>query len=208
MRDGGGDGGDGVVAVAPRSYAPLDGVQVVGFTGAARHGKDTAAATICALVPGARVYGFSEAISVVARALHGMTRRDPALLQHLGFFYRRQQPTIWLDAIYWRIAEDRPTLAILTGLRFLDEAQMVRELGGEVVRVRRDVAGRPYVATDRDSTHPVEQQEARIVADATWAHEDGRVDRLQQQARAWVMGWEAKRAPTPRRTKESFSWED
>ena len=165
------------------SYAPIPGVRVLGLTGAARHGKDTAAAAIVAVTLGAKVYALSDAISVVCRVFHGMTRRDPPLLQRVGFDQRLLTPSVWLDALYWRIDEDRPTLAIITGVRFPDEGQMVWDMGGSLIRVRRVTDhGLPYAATDRDPAHPVEQQQSGIPVSDEWLNEDGRPDRLIRQA--------------------------
>ena len=168
-------------------YAPIPGVRVLGLTGAARHGKDTAAAAIVAVTPGAKVYALSDAISVVCRVFHGMTRRDPPLLQRVGFDQRLHDPAVWLDALYWKIDEDRPPLAIITGVRFPDEADMVRFMGGTVIRIRRVTDhGLPYTATDRDPAHPVEQHMQGIPVADEWLNEDGHPERLVKQARAWA----------------------
>ena len=169
------------------SYAPIPGVRVLGLTGAARHGKDTAAAAVAACVPGAKLYALSDAISVVCRVFHGMTRRDPGLLQRVGFDQRLLTPSVWLDALYWKIDEDRPSLAIITGVRFPDEADMVHLMGGTVIRVRRVTDhGLPYQATDRNLAHPVEQSMSGIPVAAEWLNTDGHPEALLKQARAWA----------------------
>ena len=109
-------------------------------------------------IPGARRYAFSDAIASYCRVRHGMTTRDPRLLQQVGLEMRHSSnPFVWLDALYWRIDEERPSLAIITGVRFPDETSMIRQCGGMIWRIDRFTpAGQPFIATDRDPNHETE----------------------------------------------------
>ena len=132
-------------------------LRVLGLGHKARTGKDVAAAYLAARVPGAKTYAFSDAIAVVCRAIYGMTTRDPSLLQAVGLEERSKNPRVWVDALFWKILEDAPSLAIVTGVRFQNEVEMIEALGGEVWRVDRfNEDGSVFVASDRPPDHPTE----------------------------------------------------
>lgn len=156
-------------------YLPIPGTKVWAFGGAARGGKDTAAGYLRAIDPvGTVAFAFSDAIAAYCRVQGGMTRRDPRLLQQVGFAMRQTAPAIWLDALYWRIDEVRPKLAVITGVRFPDEVAMVREMGGALIwvdRVRDD--GSIVTATDRDLAFPTETALTRTDFDHLLVNPDG-----------------------------------
>lgn len=150
-------------------YEPIHGVSVIGLVGHARHGKDEAARVLARLVAGARRYAFSDAISIYARLQHGMTQRDPVVLQDVGYQVRLDRPSAWLDAVYWQIHDHSPDLAIITGARFEDEVQMIRDMGGLIIKVYRvNEDGSEFVSGDRDRKHAVER-------DIDSLHHDGLV---------------------------------
>lgn len=131
----------------------IDGVMVVGITGHARHGKDTLAQALLTTVPGSERWALSDAVAVVARVYHGMKKRDAWTLQAVGTGMRTIDPTVWLRCVHGAIEDKRPPLAIITGIRYPDEAQMVRDLGGIMVGI---VQPHRPAADDRDANHPVE----------------------------------------------------
>lgn len=145
------------------TWAPIAGVQVVGITGKARHGKDELARAFVRQVPGAERFAFSDAVAVVARALRVMTTRDAAMLQRVGTRLRDLHPDTWLQCLYYAIADRAPEVAIVTGIRYPDEAAMIRAMGGRVLAVVRPDAP---ALTDRDPAHLVEQQIDALIADA------------------------------------------
>jgi|TARA_R110000824_G_scaffold22460_4_gene82145 hypothetical protein len=162
------------------TYGPIGGVKIVGFTGLARAGKDEAAKVLAGMRPGSRIYAFSDAISVIARAHHGMQRRAPGVLQRVGLAERQRNPSVWLDALYWKIDEDRPSTAIVTGVRFKDEAEMILGMGGKVVKVvRTDEAGSLFVSVDRDSSHETEMSMRWIKPDMTVYNRSGHMSDFQ-----------------------------
>lgn len=159
------------------SYEPIHGTLVVGFTGRARHGKDLACEVVAGAVRGARRYAFSDFIAAHARALGLMGARDPAVLQRVGYEARLAKPTVWLDSLYWAIRDHNPPLALVSGVRFPDEAELVRSAGGYIVRVERvGPDGAPFESGDRDQSYPTETAMGGIAPDYVVSNVTGRVD--------------------------------
>jgi hypothetical protein len=166
-------------------YQPIEGTTVIGLGHKARQGKDVAARALVRAVPGARSYAFSDAISAYCRVKHGMTKRDPRLLQQVGLELRdSSNPCIWIDALYWRIDEERPPLAVITGVRFPNEGSMIRQCGGRLWRIDRvSTDGRsPVVADDRDPNHPTETAMSDFIFDEVLTNVSGQVERFEQLA--------------------------
>ena len=171
-------------------YPPLPHVRIVGLGHKARTGKDVAAQALLSYVYGAKIYGFSDAISAVCRVQHGMTVRDPPLLQKVGLEARQERPGVWLDAVYWKLEEDRPPLAVITGVRFPDEVEMIRSLGGEVWRVDRfNRGGSPFVATDRPDGHPTETALDGFAFDRVLSNTTGSMDGFLNDVREAFQAW-------------------
>lgn len=149
-------------------YSPIDGVSVVGITGAARHGKDELARALMRHIAGAERFAFSDAVAVVARINGLMTTRDAAALQKVGTRYRETVgPEAWVRCLHGAIEDRRPQLAVVTGIRYQNELDWLRDVHGTLVGVVRP--GAPAL-TDRDPSHPVEQGVADLLrhADATF----------------------------------------
>lgn len=137
---------------------------IVGFGFRARQGKDTAAWAIHRAYPElTRVYSFAAALKAHCRIAHGMTAKDPGLLQRIGVEARAANPRIWLDAVLWQIAEDDPPVALIADCRFENEAAAC-DLTVRVERYRPD--GSPFVAPDRDASHA---SETGLVAWPSWS---------------------------------------
>lgn len=140
-------------------FEPIEGVKVIGIGHKARHGKDTAARAIVAASGGrARQYACADDLRAVARVEHGMTEKDPALLQRLGTeHYRAKDPDVWIRSLYFRLREDRPEIAVISDVRFPNEVAFVRDLGGQTVKVQRvNEDGSPFVDPSRSATHASE----------------------------------------------------
>jgi hypothetical protein len=148
-------------------WAPLAGVTVIGITGHARHGKDTLARELMLAWPGAERFAFSDGIAAMLRARGEMGAvRDPRKLQDVGYAVRGERPDAWHQVVYGAIADRQPSLAIITGIRFEDEAEIVWQMGGWMLRVtRRNADGSMFESPDRPSTHPVEQAIKLIAVD-------------------------------------------
>lgn len=178
---------------------PIPGVSVIGLGHKARHGKDSVARFIVEAMPhAARTYSFAAALRVVARVAFGMTEKDAPLLQVLGTdvmrlgktvtlpdgrvirpVLSRPDPDIWLKALYWQITEERPSLAVITDVRFPNEGRMVQAMGGRCIRVTRYTKdGQPFVAPDRDPCHTSETAMDDYAWDAELGAFDGRLEAL------------------------------
>jgi hypothetical protein len=144
-------------------WSSVDGVSVIGITGHARHGKDTLAQALMAVRPGAERWALSDAVAVVARVYHGMGARDAWTLQTVGTAMRMIDPSVWLRCVHGAIADKRPPLAVITGVRYPDEAQMVRDMGGVIVGIGR--ASAPALI-DRDPSHVVESHIDQLLSTA------------------------------------------
>lgn len=158
-------------------------IPVVGICGHARHGKDALALALLRVCPGAERFAFSDAIAAYARVTGVMTARDPRVLQEVGWAMRQRSPDVWKLALYWAIVDRAPRLAIVTGVRFLDEASLIRQMGGQIVRVRRVLAdGSAFVDADRDRDHPVEREIEAIGFDLHVTVREGELARLDEYA--------------------------
>ena len=172
-------------------WQPIEGVRVLGITGRARAGKDTLAREIIRRIPGAERFAFSDGVAAVERAVpwlaDPMTTRDPRRLQARGELERQKDPYVWLRVTYGAIQDRRPVLAIITGLRTPAEVDLVRGMGGLVVRVRREGPQGHYVATDRDPDHPIERQIESLAATYEVIIQDGHADTMMPSAATWVL---------------------
>lgn len=138
---------------------PIDGTYIIGIGHKARHGKDSAADHIIKQTKGAaQRFSFADDLYAVARIIHGMKEKDGPLLQLLGTeVYRRYDDNKWIDALYWKLLDKRPRIALIADCRFPNEAQFVKDLGGTLIKVSRlNADNSPFVTTDRDPNHPSE----------------------------------------------------
>ena len=82
------------------------------------------------------------------------------LLQWWGTEYRRQNfgQDYWVKQ--WKAAVNpKADIVFSTDMRFQNEAQAVKDLGGYTIQVsRRNADGTPFVDTSRDPNHPSETQ--------------------------------------------------
>ena len=172
-------------------YAPLPGCRLaIGLTGAARHGKDSAARALLKALPGAERFALSDMVSADCRVNLGMTTRDPVALQQRGTAARVGRPFVWMDALYGLLQDREPEVVIVTGLRYADEVDMVRALAplSLILRVVRiELNGARFVTTDRDPNHPVERGIAGLPFDAEIVARSGDIDGLQRAAVAGVL---------------------
>lgn len=140
-------------------YKPLEDTLVIGFGHKARNGKDTAAGVMQDYFgKDARRYAFADALRAVCRVCYGMKEKDAPLLQMVGTdLYRRVNPNIWTDVLYETLKEQRPKVALISDMRFPNEAEMVKGMGGITIRcIRLNPDGRQFIDPSRSSTHPSE----------------------------------------------------
>ncbi len=83
--------------------------------------------------------------------------KHPKLLQWWGTEYRRKQdPDYWVKKLFQSIP-DNLDIAMITDVRFPNEALGITQRGGYTIKVERLASnGRPFVAPDRPYDHPSE----------------------------------------------------
>ena len=146
-------------------------MRILGFGHKAQNGKDTAGEAIRnyyedqnsllrshGLAGGTKVFiaKFAAALYDEARTQHGMTEKDPVLLQNIGIARRAEDPDYWVKRAFASIPAGT-NLVIFTDVRFKNEADAIKAKGGHLVKVvRLNEDGTPYIATDRPADHPSE----------------------------------------------------
>jgi hypothetical protein len=116
-----------------------------------------------------------------------MAVRDPRILQDVGMRFRESHSGVWLDALYGAIEDRQPAVALVTGVRFPDEAALIRSMGGRLLRVVRVTPdGSVYVSDDRDPSHRVEAEIDRLQADAVITAISGDLDGLTRSVERWL----------------------
>ena len=136
---------------------PIPGVAILGLSGKARSGKDSACAWIHSGHPTkTRVYAFADALKSFCRC-HGMTTKDGNMLQKVGGAMREIDVEHWIKVCYFTIAEQRPRVALISDVRHVNEAEFVKRMGGQIIRVNRfNEDGSPFIDPSRSATHPSE----------------------------------------------------
>lgn len=149
---------------------------LIGFGHKARQGKNTAAVAVLNATPldsHARLYAYADALRAeVKRAtsdaggVYELTQsmncpkwvmpemgKQRTLLQWWGTDYRRSQdPDYWVKRMEETLERDHPDIAIITDVRFPNEAEAIHRLGGYLVKVERTT--KPDVIVP---AHPSEQ---------------------------------------------------
>ena len=103
------------------------------------------------LYPEAKLFKFADALYEVCRNEYGMTTKDAPLLQKVGDGRREQfGKTYWIDKLSAKIDAFKG-IAVITDVRYTNEADWVNARGGHCINVRRlHPDGTPFVTTDRD----------------------------------------------------------
>ncbi|MGH7745909.1 MAG: hypothetical protein ACREQ5_14180 [Candidatus Dormibacteria bacterium] len=145
---------------------------LIGFGNKARHGKDAAAAAIkdhydrcrdqfkkhdlTVPVPEVKIFRFAEAIYEVCRKEFGMTTKDAPLLQRVGLERRSICVNYWVEKVEQQLDKFNG-IALIADVRFKNEAEMVKRIGGFLVNVQRlNADGTPFITDDRPAEHPSE----------------------------------------------------
>jgi hypothetical protein len=169
------------------NFPPLPATLIIGLGHKARNGKDAVADYIMRAFgrsQNIRRYAFADALKAHCRVAFGMTEKDGPLLQMVGTdLYRKNDMNIWVRALYWTIREHSPEVALITDMRFLNEAAFIKEQGGATVEVnRRNLDGTRYISPDRDATHASENALNGYDYDYTIEAASGDLDSLQADA--------------------------
>ena len=145
---------------------------IVGFGAKARQGKDTAGEAIlmyfanqaklirrhglCYNGPRVVLCKFARSLYKECEELHGMTEKDPVLLQRIGVERRAEDPDYWIKRAFDTIPQ-QTDIVIFTDVRFQNEAERIKKEGGytvEVVRLNQD--GTRFYSKDRSAWHQSE----------------------------------------------------
>lgn len=148
---------------------------LLGFGHKANQGKDTAGEAIVnyfatkreqqlkhglkPTIPEARIFKFAAALYKVCREEYGMVGKDAPLLQKVGEGRRNQFGlNYWIDQLEASM-RGFEGIAVLTDVRYFNEADWVKSKGGVTVKVERlNEDGTPFIATDRDPNFVSETQ--------------------------------------------------
>ena len=160
-------------------------IQLLGIVGRKQRGKDTLHSMLKQLSPvlverfafgDAVKREISEVTGMPAHVINQLKDKFRPILQWWGTDFRREM----CDQDYWLPPLDRAlecrsagSLLSVTDVRFLNEAHRIRESGGILVRIVRDMP-------DGDQ-HASESESDRIVVDVT-IRNDGTPDELLEKA--------------------------
>lgn len=138
-------------------------MKLIGIGHKARQGKNTLAKEMVkkfgAMGIYAKDFSFSEALKMYCRMMYGMDEKDPQLLQAVGtnLFRNLVNPDIWIDQLDLRLKDENPEIAIITDVRFRNEAHYVSDMKGYLIRLERyNEDESRYIAVDRDPNHQTE----------------------------------------------------
>lgn len=131
-------------------------MKIIGITGFARAGKDTYARQLQKKYQqesplwNTQIYSLSDALKVeMSRRVYmrfGVSsftedEHDKATIRPLlvkaAMARRREDENYWIKKLTKQINNDHPDVAIITDIRFENEARWVKRFGGKIVRVRR-----------------------------------------------------------------------
>jgi len=176
--------------------------RIIGLTGYAQVGKDTAAAGLvegfgfekAAFADGLREFMIELDPFVIERKLTGVPTiiKYNASLAEWGYEETKRRtdardfmvklgagarnilgPDVWIDAVRHKIERERDTDWVVTDVRYANEVSMIHDLGGEVWLITREGCG------------PANEEEERSLEDvypSRWIFNNGTVDDLQAAA--------------------------
>lgn len=135
---------------------------IVGLTGKARSGKDTAADILVAEYGYAKV-AFAAEVKAIAMKHFGLTHKEVFLektefsrriLQGIGDGFREEvNKKIWIEKV---LSDDnKGKLIVIPDVRYLNEVEEIRKFGGVVFKVVRD--DRPAIEYNADHISEMEQ---------------------------------------------------
>jgi hypothetical protein len=77
--------------------------------------------------------------------LKPMNARD--VMQYVGTdLFRKMRPNVWVDATLNQIQEDKPKIAIITDCRFPNEVDSIKNKGGKIIRLTRDLYNSTHIS--------------------------------------------------------------
>ena len=153
---------------------------LIGVTGTARHGKDTVADHLVSHMAFTKA-SFATAVKEFAINQFGLTREECYrekteksrwILQSIGNGCREEfGDEIWIEKLSQQIGALERT--VISDVRYLNEAEYIRKMGGYIIRVERPDA--PAIECGAD--HPSEMEMGSIVPNFS-LHNDGSLAQL------------------------------
>jgi len=152
---------------------------LIGLGHKARQGKNYVANYMVEANPTIKLYAFADELKKFCRDHHDellpqwqlahqtkaipACKDDPiygytAILQWYGTdIARKADPDIWVKKLMERLETEKPDIAVITDVRFPNEANLIKMYGGFLVDViRRNEDGSQYQDPGRPSGHPSE----------------------------------------------------
>lgn len=160
---------------------------IIGLQGAAGSGKDTAAAGLIGFYPLAFAKplkdGAKPLFDLTDEQLYGKLKEKPdprwevsprEIMQYLGDHCRDYNPNFFLTHMRSRIEKAQAQgikNIVITDVRYDNEAQLIKSLGGTVVKIERDIT------TTRHTSHSSEQGVLPTLVDHT-VQNNGTIEQL------------------------------
>jgi hypothetical protein len=172
---------------------------IIGLGHKAQQGKDTFVAAIAAYYAGMQVaqrkhglkvsaplvqrVAFADALYEMARRDYGMVGKDAPLLQNLGQHMRIEHgENYWFDQAVKKM-DPNAGIVIVSDVRYRNEADGLKKLGGIVVDIQRyNANGIRYIASDRPTDHPSEVELDHYAFDAIITNMSGHQALYEEQA--------------------------
>ncbi len=168
---------------------------ILGLTGRARSGKSSAAKGLVKAAESkgltAKIFELSDYVLADLKAdgliPKSATREDlkdnVGLLVQRGMSRRAEDEDYWVDLLRSDLLTQKPDVAIIPNVRFLNEAEFIDNLRGSIIRVKAVVRdGIEFVAQDRDPNHVSETSTYQINADYFLTVKKGQTKLLEAQA--------------------------
>lgn len=157
---------------------------IIGFGHKARQGKDTVCQIVHEALPKlTRIVSFADDLKAHARVM-GMRTKDSGMLQLLGSALRRVDPAVFVRCLASRLEDVGAPCVLVSDVRYINEADWIRQRNGMVVRVtRHEPNGLLYVAPDRDPDH-LSETELDTYHDWNWyiSALSGDIQKLEEEA--------------------------
>ena len=168
---------------------------LLGLTGRARSGKSSAAKGLVRAAEAkglaAKIFELSDYVLADLKT-NGLipksaTREDlkdnVGLLVQRGMSRRAEDEDYWVDLLRSDLLTQKPNVAIIPNVRFLNEADFIDSLGGSLVRVKAIVRdGIEFISPDRNPNHESETSTYQIDADYFLTVKKGQTKLLEAQA--------------------------
>jgi len=160
---------------------------IIGLAGSAGNGKDTAAAGLHGFYHLAFAKplkdGAKPLFDLTDEQLHGKLKEKPdprwnvsprEIMQELGDHCRNYNPNFFITHMRFRITKAQSQGVkniVITDVRYDNEAKLIRELGGKVIKIDRNIT------TTKHSGHSSEQGIISDLVDYT-VQNDGTIEQL------------------------------